>query len=138
MARTEIAVTNLGPFAKSGVTLTGTTGDDTNDHEINGDSVPRLHLLCTNSHTSAIDILLYTNSDSRSLVRGTGIANITHTIPAAAAGIEGKRLIVLDAHALLRNDGTTVTRHAIVITSTDANLNLCTFYAYTWTPTSVT
>ncbi|NIU03764.1 MAG: hypothetical protein GWN29_04920 [Gammaproteobacteria bacterium] len=137
MARTEIAVTNLGPFAKSGVTLTGTTGDDTNDHEIDGDSVPRLHLLCSNAHTSTVDFAILAASNSRTGVRGATIAAVTSTVPAAAAGIEGKRLVVLDAHALLQ-DGDGVATNAILINSSDANLNLCTFYAFTWTPTSVT
>lgn len=136
MARDEITVTDLGSYSQL-VTLTGTTGNATNDHEIDGDYVPRLHLLCTNTHTGTVAFNITPGSNSRTGVRGGTISAISYTVAAAAGGVEGKLAIALDAEALLRAGDGIATR-AILVNSTDANLNLCTFYAVTWTPTSVT
>ena len=139
MAYTEIAVTDLKAFATS-VTLTGTTGDATNDHDMDGDAVPRLHLVCSNSHASAVTFKVVTPAiTSRGGGRIGATSNVTTvTVPAAAAGVEGKSLVIYDSASVLWRDTDNITGEAIIIESDDANLNLCTFYAYTWTPTSVT
>lgn len=128
MARTNITVTTLLPFFEGG-TLVGVAGDLANGHDVEADVIERLHLLCANTHTSTVQF--ETTAPDVGEVLNFGSWLPAQVVPAAAAGIEGMRVVVLDNPAQVYDD---MTFH---INSTDANINLATFYGYTWTPSEL-
>jgi hypothetical protein len=80
----------------------------------------------SNAHSSSIDFTVDIASQAATY---NAAVTKTHTVPAIAGAIEGKYAVVLDASTMVQSDGT------VHVTGDDANLNLLTFYAYTWTPT---
>lgn len=126
MAKTAIPVTTVSPFAGGAALTSGTAGDANNDHSIAGGTVPRLHLIVSNAHSSSIDFTV--DVASQSATYNESVLK-THTVPAIAGSIEGKYAVVLDSGTMVNADGT------VYVSGSDANFNLLTFYAYTWTPT---
>lgn len=129
--RTEITVTDVPPFA-AGATLTGVSGDPTNDMYIDAKKLAgkRLVLVITSRHSAGIDVDIEVNARYRTFNEAI---SITNTVPAAVGAVEGKRAIVLDSATLRRVTSDT---NQIWVSSADANFSLCTCYAYTWTPSA--
>ena len=127
MARTAIPITTVAPFAGGAALSSGVAGDSVNDHAVAGGNVQRLHLLATNTNAATVPFDVEIPSGSATYNEAV---TKTHTVPAAAAGVEGKHLVVLDASTMVQSDGT------IYVSGSDANFGDLTFYAYTWQPTS--
>ncbi|NIU03765.1 MAG: hypothetical protein GWN29_04925 [Gammaproteobacteria bacterium] len=128
MARTAITLTSIADFA-SGGNLTGTTGDQANGMVITNAPIPRVGLIVSSTHSSTVIFTIRVAASIATFKRGPFFyPNGSYTVPAAVGSVEGKLALILDHPAWLDAGD-------ININSSDSNLNLCTFYAYTWTPT---
>lgn len=126
MARTAIAITQVGAHC-AGANLTATVGDATNDHSIAQGFEPRLILIASNYHSSAISVNI--NIPQGIYKSASTQRAITVAIPAAVGSVAGKSAWIIDhAYPFLSNG-------FVPLDSADANFNLCRLYAYTWTPT---
>lgn len=125
MARTAITVSTISPFLVGG-NPSATTGDATNDHSIDMTSVPRLVLIAVNSNAATVDftVEIAANAATYNIAQ-----SISHTVPAAAAGIDGVRVIPIDSPSAAQ------TGNVLHVDSADANFGDVRFYAVTWSPT---
>lgn len=134
MARTAVTVTQVNPFL-DGTTLSGTAGQASapsgEAHYIEGDAIPRLHLLFANAHTSTITASILVQPSGAEWPSTDATTEVSQTLPAAAAGIEGMRVVVLDNPSLV----TIGTSQRVYVDADDANFDLVTLYPFTWTPT---
>lgn len=130
MARTAITITNVGRLA-SGAALTGTVGDEPNDHSLYSGPVPRLILLFANYHVSPITVTITHGATSKTPYYGQQQDQFV-TLPASpGGGIPSILAISFDTSAgLATNDDD------FAINSADANFNLVRLYSYTWTPSA--
>lgn len=125
MPRTAITVTSISPYLVGG-NPTATAGDAANDHSIDLTNSPRLMLLAVNSNaaTVAFTIELPASATTYNIAQ-----SIAHTVPAAAAGVDGVRVIPLDSPSVAQSG------NVLHIDSADANFGDVRFYAFTWAPT---
>lgn len=128
MARTAITLTSISDFARGG-NLTGTTGDQANGMVITDAPIPRVGLIVSSTHSSTVIFTIRVVASVSTFEFGPFFyPQGSYTVPAAVGSVEGKLALMLDHPAFLDASD-------ININSSDSNLNLCTFYAYTWMPT---
>lgn len=125
MARTTVTVTRVPAYGQ-GANLTGTTGDDTNDHDIAAEPI-RLHCLVSNSGAGARTFSV--PIEARDSTFGQA-ATKSQSVAAAAGGVEGMRVVILDHPAL-----TVASTKRVHLDSADANFSDCTLYGFTWDKT---
>jgi len=122
MARTAIPVVVVEPY-QAGTLLTQTTGDATNDHEIDASISPRLHLFVRNTGANSIDF---------QIVHNTGVSGYNYSSLTTDYTITSGQylMIVLDVPGDLKQSG-----NLIHIDSADANFGDLRFSAFTWQDT---
>jgi hypothetical protein len=125
MARTAITVTSV-PAWLAGADLTATTGDAANDHTVDMSSSPRLILLALNTNVATVACSVEVPANSSTYQNAH---SISHTLPAAVAGIPGVRVIPIDSPSIAQAG------NVLHVDSADANFGDVRFFAFTWAPT---
>lgn len=127
MPRTAVTITSV-PAYLAGANPTATAGDAGNDHTVALDAASsgKLVLIAVNTNAATVD---FTIELPASWATYNKTVSIAHTIPAAAAGLNGIRVIPLDSPAAAQSG------NVLHIDSADANFGDVRFYAITWAPT---
>ena len=118
MARTAITITESSAYL-AGDDPTATAGDSANDHSISLGKVP-LCLMCVNSNAATVAFTIELPAVNRTW---NETVSISHTIPAAAAGVDGVRTIWIDVPGGIAQSG-----NVLHIDSADANFGDVRFY----------
>lgn len=121
MARTAITVTAASRYL-AGDDPTATAGDASNDHSLTM-SVQPICLICVNSNAATVDFTIELPAAPQTW---NATKSISHTIPAAAAGVDGVRVVWIDVPATVFQTG-----NVLHIDSADGNFGDVRFYAVT-------
>jgi len=127
MPRTAITVSSI-PAYMAGGNPTATAGDAANDHSVDLTAAGngRLILIAVNSNAATVAFTLELPASAATYNETVSIA---HTIPAAAGGVDGVRVIALNSPAAAQ------TGNVLHLDSADANFGDVRFYAFTWAAT---
>jgi hypothetical protein len=127
MPRTAVTVSSI-PAYLAGGNPTAVAGDAANDHtvDLSGSYNGRLVLLAVNSNAATVDFTLELPASAATY---NATVSISHTIPAAAGGVDGVRVIPLNSPAAAQSG------NVLHIDSADANFGDVRFYAFTWAQT---
>lgn len=123
MARNAVTIVEVPAFF-TGANLTATTGSAEQSVDVTG-RMP-VFLLASNANVATVSFDILCASGPSTFKEA---ATKTQTVPAAAGGKEGKRVVALDAAAVAQSDGT------IHIDSADPNIGDVELYAFTVAPT---